>query len=252
MPAPKSGALGRACAPAVAIAALVFLLMATSAQAGTYTVRWGDTLSGIAGRPSRQSDAAGADQPHPCVRRAADGQSAARARGARRTTAAARPSATIVIPTTSGVPNTTTPMSATTGAGTCMPVSTRCAPARSLSLIAARYHSSVRILTRANHRRSGGLLLVGTRLLIPLRHRSHRHRAHHAAGSIASTGPLAATGIGCTTPQPFAPTHGWSARSITGPAATRSTGTWCGRSAGRNPATTPTPSPRSVPAECCR
>ncbi len=175
MPAPKSGALGRACAPAVAIAALVFLLMATSAQAGTYTVRWGDTLSGIAnhhhisltrlarinhisaygvlqtgrvlrvpGHATHHRRRAAKRHPHH-VRHPKRHRAHARHHRRRHVHAGIH----------------------TVRAG------------ETLSLIASRYHSSVRILTRANHRRSGQVLLVGTRLLIPLRHRSHHHRAHH-------------------------------------------------------------------------
>ncbi len=50
----------------------------------------------------------------------------------------------------------------------------------SLSSIAHRYHSSVRILTRFNHRGVHQVLLVGARLRIPLPHRVRHHaRRHH-------------------------------------------------------------------------
>lgn len=166
MPAPKSGALGRACAPAVAIAALVFLLMATSAQAGTYTVRWGDTLSGIADRHHvrltrlariNHIPAYGVLQTgrvlHVPGRTAHHRHHAAKRHHARAHHHRRRHHLHAGIHTVRG--------------------------GETLSLIAARYHSSVRILTRANHRRSGQVLLVGTRLLIPLRHRSRHHHAHH-------------------------------------------------------------------------
>lgn len=47
----------------------------------------------------------------------------------------------------------------------------------SLSSIAHRYHSSVRILARVNHRSASQVLLTGTRLWIPLPHRVHHHHA---------------------------------------------------------------------------
>ncbi len=49
----------------------------------------------------------------------------------------------------------------------------------SLSLIARRYHSSVRILARVNHRTRSAVLRTGTRLWIPLPHRHRHHHAHH-------------------------------------------------------------------------
>jgi len=44
----ETGMIRRAIAPAAAVAACVVLLTAPAAYAGTYTVRWGDTLSAIA------------------------------------------------------------------------------------------------------------------------------------------------------------------------------------------------------------
>ena len=153
--------------------------MATSAQAGTYTVRWGDTLSGIA------------DRHHVSLTRLARINHIP-AYGVLQTGRVLHvPGRTAAPPPPRGQapPSPSPPRPASqTPPRPCAPPR---APAHlhagihtvrageTLSLIAARYHSSVRILTRANRRRSGQLLLVGTRLLIPLRHRSHRHHAHH-------------------------------------------------------------------------
>jgi LysM repeat protein len=52
-------------------------------------------------------------------------------------------------------------------------------PGETLSGIAARHHISLGRLARLNHRPPYGVLVIGTRLRVPrVRHAQHRHRAH--------------------------------------------------------------------------
>jgi LysM repeat protein len=153
---------------ALALAALALALGVVPAQAATYTVRSGDTLTGIAARH------------HVSLHRLARINHI-------------NPYGIIVVGQRLRVPGST-PHRRRTHRRTHRRVHRRhvrsgvhtVRAGESLASIAHRYHSSVRILARFNHRGVHQVLLVGTRLHIPLphhvRHHARRvHRRHHHA-----------------------------------------------------------------------
>jgi LysM repeat protein len=154
----------------------VLLLAAPAAHAATYTVRYGDTLTGIA-RAHHVSLHRLASQNHISVYGILQtGRSlwvpgrATRVRHRRHAHHRRRHHTRRV------VHHVVRPRHLRAGIHTVR-------SGESLSLIASRYHSSIRILCRVNHRTRHQVLLVGTRLWIPLPNRRRHHRAvrhaHH-------------------------------------------------------------------------
>ena len=122
---------------------------------------------------------------------------------------------------------------------------------RIASGIAARYHSSVRILTRVNHRSRHAVLLRRYPAPDPAAP-SPAHRPSPPPAPPPPPPPRAA---------PLAPVQltrgarepvGGEPDRPLGAASTASIAIWCARSAGRSRATTPPRSRRSAPAACYR